>query len=98
MRVKQPKRIREMPTRDLQKKVLDAAYNALTTMGRENISGFVMQRETASLIVEVVERFMTCEMDLNHSDAIIDGSWPNADKIIAMVRKKRSTPAPQERR
>jgi hypothetical protein len=30
---------------------------------------------------------MTC-VDLNHANAIIDGSWPQADGVIAASRKK----------
>lgn len=34
-------------------------------------------------------KLMTCELDLQHAEAVIDGSWPNADEWIKTARERR---------
>lgn len=42
------------------------------------------------MLLEVYSLYMSTLLDENWASAVIDGSWPNADEIIAHARKKRT--------
>ena len=50
--------------------------------------------ELKALVIELYDLVMNTEMDLNHAQAVIDGSWPDAERVIrtarARLKKKRA--------
>lgn len=41
-----------------------------------------------AFFTDMFDLLLNTEMDLNHCEAIIDGSWPDSDEIIARKRDK----------
>lgn len=46
--------------------------------------------EVKEYFIKLYDFLICVENDLDYANAIIDGSWPDADKIIEFKRKKRN--------